>query len=220
MILGETPIFTAAPGRKALTILSRRRVPGKRAGKDWMQTSPTTTRDRDKWFFLLFSLFSSRRKRIRGGFTLIETVIVVAVVALSATLLLPRRFFSIETTFHALQRAVLEISDLALDGYSIRFRMDTLRENRGRVVAEALVRVDDAFDPTKHTIEWKPLQMRYPLEGEDWRLEPEIVYFYSDGTCTPARILRADEGVRIENGDAALLTVTGFLFDEAKKKDS
>jgi hypothetical protein len=150
---------------------------------------------------------------------LIEIVIVMAVIALSAALVFPRRFFSIETTFHVLQRAVLEISDLALDGYSIRLRLETVRENRGRIVAEALVRVDDAFGPTKHTIEWKPLQMRYPLEGEDWRLEPEIVYFYSDGTCTPARILRADEGVRIEDGGAALLTVTGFLFDEARRRN-
>jgi prepilin-type N-terminal cleavage/methylation domain-containing protein len=149
-----------------------------------------------------------------GGFTLIETVIVVAVIAFSIALVFPKGFFSVETTFHALQRAVLEFSDLALDGYSIRLRLDTVRENRGRIVAEALVRVDDPLDPAKHTIEWKPIQMRYPLEGEDWRLEPEIVYFYSDGACTPARITRADGGARIEDGERALLTVTGFLFDE------
>jgi hypothetical protein len=144
-------------------------------------------------------------------------VIVTAVIALSIALALPRRFFSVETTFRSLQRAVLEISDLALDGYSIRLRLDTAREDRGRIVAEALVRVDNAFDPAQSSIEWKPLAMRYPLEGENWRLEPEIVYFYSDGTCTPARIMRADKGIRIEEGDSAILTVTGFLFDEERR---
>jgi type II secretory pathway pseudopilin PulG len=176
-----------------------------------MRISPTTTRDRDRYKDPV-----RRRRRIYGGFTLIETVIVVAVIALSITLALPRRFFSIETAFHAMQSAVLEISDLALDGYSIRLRQDTVRESRGRIVAEALVRVDDPFNPAQYAIEWKPLQMRYPLEGENWRLEPEIVYFYSDGTCTPARITRANEGARAKDGDSMLLTVTGFLFDEAK----
>ncbi|MDR2174718.1 MAG: type II secretion system GspH family protein [Synergistaceae bacterium] len=181
-----------------------------------MRILPTTTRDRDKD---RHKNPARRRGRRHGGFTLIETVIVVAVIALSTVLVLPRRFFPVETAFRALQRAVLEISDLALDGYSIRLRLETVRENRGRVVTEALVRVNDAFDPAKYMIDWKPIQLRYPLEGENWRLEPEIVYFYSDGTCTPARILRADGGVRIENGDSALLTVTGFLFDEAKRRD-
>jgi type II secretory pathway pseudopilin PulG len=150
---------------------------------------------------------------------MIEMVIVMAVIALSAVLVLPNRFFSIETTFHSIQRAVLEISDLALDGYSIRLRLDAVKEGRGHVVAETLVRVEDPFNPANNTIEWKPLAIRYPLEGENWRLEPEIIYFYSDGTCTPARILRADAGVRIEEGETALLTVTGFLFDEAKRRE-
>jgi type II secretory pathway pseudopilin PulG len=150
---------------------------------------------------------------------MIEIVIVMAIIALSTVLVLPKRFFSIETSFHAIQRAVLEISDLALDGYSIRLRLDTVREGRGRIVTEALVRVDDPFDPSKYAVDWKPLEIRYPPEGEDWRLEPEIIYFYSDGTCTPARIMRADAGVRIEEGESMLLTVTGFLFDEAKRRD-
>jgi prepilin-type N-terminal cleavage/methylation domain-containing protein len=176
-----------------------------------MRTSPTTTPVKK-------SLSSARfQRKVHKGFTLIEIMIVVAVIALSAALVLPKRLFSFETTFYSLQRAVLEISDLALDGYSIRLRMDAARKDRGRVVAEVLVKVEDPLNPANQTIEWKPLEMRYPLAGEDWRLEPEIVYFYSDGTCTPARILRADEDVRIENGESALLTVTGFLFDEEKR---
>jgi hypothetical protein len=141
----------------------------------------------------------------------------MAIIALSITLVRSSGFFSAETTFHSLQRAVLEISDLALDGYSIRLRLDAVREGKGRIVAEALVRVDNALNPAQSAVEWKPIAMRYPLEGESWRLEPEIVYFYSDGTCTPARIMRADEGTRIENGDSVILTVTGFLFDEERR---
>ena len=84
----------------------------------------------------------------------------------------------------------------------------------GRVVVEGLVRTEDSLNPGKMTLEWKPVRTSYPLEGEVWRLEPEIIYFYSDGTCTPARILRANKDTRITEGDAALLTVTGFLFEK------
>ncbi|MDR1049467.1 MAG: prepilin-type N-terminal cleavage/methylation domain-containing protein [Synergistaceae bacterium] len=150
----------------------------------------------------------------RKGFTLLEIVVVAAIAALIATLALPRGFFSADSTFQALNRAVLELSDIALDGYSIRLRMEIAEEaDRGRIVAEVLAAAEGARDPARPALEWKPLQTRYPLEGEEWRLEPEIVYFYSDGTCTPARILRAERDVRVENGEAALLTVTGFLFE-------
>ncbi len=164
-----------------------------------MRISPTTTRS----------------KRSRPAFTLIEVMIVVAIIALMATLVLPKGFFSFEPPLRALQRTVLEVTDIALDGISVRLRMDPLdRADRGRIVVEALSKVEDRIDPAKQTLEWVPIGLRHPLTGEGWRLEPEIIYFYADGTCTPARILRADKDVRITDGDSALLTVTGYLFEE------
>jgi hypothetical protein len=144
-------------------------------------------------------------------------MLVLAIMAMMAVMVLPRHFFFYEPPLRALQKAVMEISDLTLDGYSVRLRMEAAeRTDRGRIVVEALTRVEDRFDPAKYTLEWKPLEIRHALEGEEWRLEPEIVYFYSDGTCTPARILRADKDTRVTEGEAALLTVTGFLFEEKR----
>jgi hypothetical protein len=144
-------------------------------------------------------------------------MLVVAIMAMMAVVALPKRFFFYEPPLRTLQRAVMEISDLALDGHSVRLRMEAAeRTDRGYIVVEALTRVEDRFDPSKYTLEWKPVEIRHSLEGDEWRLEPEIVYFYSDGTCTPARILRADKDARVTEGEAALLTVTGFLFEEKR----
>jgi hypothetical protein len=147
---------------------------------------------------------------------MIELMIVVAIMAMTAALVLPRGMFSFETTFHSVQRVVTELSELALDGFNVRVRMDAGSLDRGRVVIEALTKIQDKFYPDKHTLSWQPALTRERLDGEDWRLEPEIIYFYSDGTCTPARIMRADRDMNIDKGETALLTVTGFLFQEKK----
>ena len=170
-----------------------------------MRTSPTTIPRKD---------FSTRRTS-RPGFTLIEVMIVVGIIAMMAVMVLPKGFFSLEPPLRELQRSITEIADLALDGYSVRLRMEFVdRSDRGNVIVEALTKVENRFDPAQQTLEWKPVQTRHPLNGADWRLEPEVIYFYSDGTCTPARILRAEQNVRITEGESALLTVTGFLFEE------
>jgi hypothetical protein len=145
---------------------------------------------------------------------MIELMIVVAIMAMTAVMVLPKGMFSFETTFHSVQRAVMELSELALDGFNLRVRMDAGRFDRGRVIIEALTKTQDPLYPDRHTLSWQPVETRERLDGEDWRLEPEIIYFYSDGTCTPARIIRADRDTNIEQGETALLTVTGFLFQE------
>ena len=150
----------------------------------------------------------------RPGFTLIEILLVAVIVGMMAVMVLPGNLLSFVTTLRSMQRAITEITDLALSGYSVRLRMEPLeRSDRGAIVVEALTKVEDRFNPMIHTLEWMPAQIAHPIEGEDWRLEPEIVYFYSDGTCTPARVMRADKNTRITEGDLAMLTVTGFLFE-------
>ncbi|GHV46508.1 hypothetical protein FACS1894204_08250 [Synergistales bacterium] len=154
---------------------------------------------------------------------MIELMVVMAIMAMTAVLVLPKGIFSFETTFHSVQRVFAELSEMALNGFNVRVRMDTtdsgLLDDRGRVVVEALTKTQDPFFPNKHTLSWQPVETRDRLDGEDWRLEPEIIYFYSDGTCTPARIVRADRDTRIEDGETTLLTVTGFLFQKKKTDD-
>ena len=141
-------------------------------------------------------------------------MLVVAIIGLMAAMVLPKNFLSFVAPLRGMQRAVIEITEMALNGYSIRLRMESAdRSDRGRIIAEALTKVEDPFDPTRHTLEWLPVDIPNLPEGEDWRLEPEIVYFYSDGTCTPARFMRAGKDARITEGDFAMLTVTGFLFE-------
>ncbi|GHT01787.1 hypothetical protein AGMMS50276_30580 [Synergistales bacterium] len=150
---------------------------------------------------------------------MIELMIVVAIMAMTAAMVLPKGMFSFDTTFHSVQRVITELSELALDGFSVRLRMDTDKLDRGRVVIEALTKTQDKFYPDKSTLSWQPVETRERLSGEDWRLEPEIIYFYSNGTCTPARIIRADRDTNIEKGETSLLTVTGFLFQEKKTEN-
>jgi len=161
------------------------------------------------------SLTPNSRPNRRRGFTLVELMIVVAIIAMLAVMVLPRGFFSFEAPMRSLQRTVMELSDIALDGVSVRMRLDAdERAEAGRVIVEALSKVEDRYDPTKYTLTWAPLEIRHPLGGDRWRLDPPIIYFFRDGTCTPARILRADRDARITEGESALLTVTGYLFEE------
>ena len=148
----------------------------------------------------------------RNGFTFIEILIVTAIIGIMAVMVMPRYFFPLVTPLRSMQRAVTEITDMALGGHTVRLRMEPLeRSDRGRLIAEVLTRTDGHFD--QFALSWEPADITHLPESEDWRLEPEIIYFHSDGTNTPARIMRADGNTRITEGDFAMLTITGFLFE-------
>ena len=126
---------------------------------------------RPRWSTMCDSFSKPGFDGSRAGFTLIEIMIVVAIIGMMAVMVLPKNILSFGTPLRSMQRSIIEITDLALSGYSVRLRMEPLdRSDRGRIAVEALTRVEDRFDPAKHTLEWMPVQMDRPIEGEGWRL--------------------------------------------------
>ena len=157
----------------------------------------------------------------RPGFTLIEIMIVLTIVGLMAAVLVPRISFYYEPPSTLLQRSVEEAGDLALSGVSIRFVLKPAeRSRRGRIDVEALVRrAPDSRDlgvflgtarAREGVLAWSPVKLAYPPAGTGWSMEPEVVYFYTDGSCTPARISWADPGTSEGAAERFLLTVTGY----------
>ena len=164
------------------------------------------------------------KMRRRTGFTLMEIMIVFAIVGLIAAVALPRISFYFEPPSSLLQRSIEEARDLALNGVSIRFTLKPTRDShRGQILAEALLQQEvekdslSAFlgtaDPNASVLVWKPVQLKYPMAGDGWSIEPNIIYFYTDGSCTPAKISWLDAGAVGSRAQNFLLTVTGYCFD-------
>ena len=68
----------------------------------------------------------------------------------------------------------------------------------------------DPADPDAEVLEWVPTKLAHAPEGERWLMDPDIVYFFTDGSCTPARISWAEEGVSDREAEKFFLTVTGY----------
>ncbi len=47
-------------------------------------------------------------------------------------------------------------------------------------------------------------------ENSGWKFEPEIIYFYTDGSCSPAKISWLAENSYESQADNYILTVTGY----------
>lgn len=167
---------------------------------------------------VLFKPMCAARRR---GFTLIEIMLVLSIVGFAAAILVPRISFYYEPPGTLLQRSFQEAGDLALSGVSVRFVLKPLKDSRrGEIVAEALLRREpDSNDlsvflgtakPEDGVLAWTPVKLAWPPAGEGWHMEPEVVYFYTDGSCTPARISWAGPGVSENAADRFLLTVTGW----------
>ena len=137
----------------------------------------------------------------RRAFTMIELIMIVAILALLAVMIIPRISW-IEPPKRVLQRAFIEAVDMARNGASIRFRVDI--ENEGVIVPEILTKDKEKMEST-----WKTFGMRWKPEGKGWAFSPELIYFFQDGTCTPARITWGT----IPYVDKYLLTVTGYLIE-------
>ena len=159
----------------------------------------------------------------RQGFTLIEIMVVIVIIGMMAAAVLPRVSFFSEPPLTLLQRCVDEACDKALTGVSIRFVLQTEKDSkRGKIVAEALVKKEEESSalskfldnedkkPEHETLEWMPVELAYPIEDTGWSMEPDIVYFFTDGSCTPAAVSWAAPGSSERDAENFILTVTGY----------
>ena len=159
---------------------------------------------------------------MRKAFTLIEIMIVLVIIGTLAGVMLPRMSFYFESDSAILQKAVEQASNLALSGTPVRFFIERTNTGSGRgiIIAEALMKKEEpenslsAFLGTNVNkpvvLEWQEIDMKNLPDGDGWRFEPEVIYFYNDGSCSPARIYYASRNVSDSEADEYVLTVTGY----------
>lgn len=175
----------------------------KRAAKESTQTSLTMIR--------------------RSGFTLLEIMIVLMITGILASVAIPRISMQFEPYSAVLQRAFEEAGEMALSGTPVKFSVkDTNSRGRGVISVEALLQKEEPEDSLSAflgtaankpvVLEWQEVKMKNLPEDEGWRFDPNIIYFYTDGSCSPARISYAPQNVSDYDADEYVLTVTGYCM--------
>ena len=175
------------------------------------------------------SMPTSRTRTNHSGFTLAEILVVLAVIGISASVMLPRISFYFEPSSAILQRLIEEASDMALSGTPVRLSVKTenISAKRGVITAEALMQKEVAEDSISAflgtdkerpvILEWQNVSMKNIPDDDGWKFEPEIIYFYADGSCSPAKITQAGRNITENNADEYALTVTGYCMKVEKK---
>ncbi len=157
----------------------------------------------------------------RSGFTLIEIMIVVMITGILAGVAIPRMSFYFEAPSATLQRAFEEATNRAMSGTPVRLsikREGTSR--RGKIFSEALVRHKaEASELSKFlgtdqnmpdVLEWEAVTLKSMPKNDGWRFSPEVISFYTDGSCSPAKISHVDDSTLERNEEEYILTVTGY----------
>ena len=159
----------------------------------------------------------------RGGFTLLEIMIVVLITGMMASVALPRLSFYVEPRVSVLQRLMEEAGEMALSGTTVRLSVkDEDSTRHGPIIAEAYLKrelPEDSLSVFLGTagsrpavMEWREVEMKNIPAGENWRFDPEVIYFFTDGSCTPARITYTQDGYGNED-EQYILTVTGYCME-------
>jgi type II secretory pathway pseudopilin PulG len=139
---------------------------------------------------------------------MIELIVIVAILGTLAALIAPRMSW-VEPYQRTLQRAIIEAIDTARgEGVSLRFRIDK-EEKTGTIIAEVLVKDKENELSKKTESTWKTYKMQWQPAGKEWSFKPEIIYFYQNGMCTPAKITWGSPPY----SENYLLTVTGFIVE-------
>ena len=141
---------------------------------------------------------------------------------------IPKFSYYFEPPAAVLQRAIEEASDKALSGTPVRLSIKTEgASKRGYIFAEALTKreveensLSSFLGSNKNRpviLEWQPLKMKNMPDSSGWRFEPEIINFFSDGSCTPAKISWENAEDIARNVDEYILTVTGYCMLHEKR---
>lgn len=144
-------------------------------------------------------------KAVKRGFTMVELIVIVAIFGFLVAIVSPRIYWS-EPSKRVLQRSILEAVDTARKGIPTRFRAEKSGNGEGILIPEVYESTGDPKVPGQ----WVRLKMQYPPAGNAWTSNPEILYFFSDGTCSPGKLAY---GTAPEQ-EKFLLTVTGYLVEE------
>jgi len=134
--------------------------------------------------------------RAGAAFTMIELLIVVAIIGILAAMVVPKLVLPEPSPEFLLGRAILEIQDRVTGEGTFRLRIAD-----GRLVAERI---------SREAAGWKETQLKWLPSAKGWRAESPQCYFFSDGSNTPwVLYLRREERER-----KFVLSVTGFLTEQ------